>query len=126
MGCFDVKVQHVITINKCEVALVSYTMVTEELINLGYEGDVLSTLDSYDANVSEELISYSNDIFTDQPFYKEDNVKASRVTGPKIPVYVSIVCDINAGIPLYTIDGHLFTINGVGIYVLPVKTTDYE
>lgn len=39
---------------------------------------------------------------------------------------IQVVCDINYGIPLYSPDGHIYTINGVPVYVRTAKVESYE
>lgn len=41
-------------------------------------------------------------------------------------INISVVCDINYGIPLYAPDGSICTIDGKAVYVRSAKTYDYE
>lgn len=50
-------------------------------------------------------------------FKEEDKIKTFNI---------QIVCDVNYGIPLYSPDGHIYTINGVPVYVRTAKVEDYE
>jgi hypothetical protein len=38
---------------------------------------------------------------------------------------ISVVCDIDYGVPLYATDGSVYTIDGVPVYVRRAKVSDY-
>lgn len=41
-------------------------------------------------------------------------------------IKISVVCDINYGVPLYAPDGRIYTIDGKAVYVRSAKLEDYE
>lgn len=54
------------------------------------------------------------------------NIVSSVETEPQLTTFtISVVCDIDYGIPLYTTDGSVYTIDGVPVYVRRARVSDY-
>lgn len=113
-------VKHAYTLN-----LDSYKALLE-LINKGHKDILNIDTIEYTYNISMENNSYNDLLESKQECYNEEKVQAVITPLVKPSLNLSIVWDVDYGEPLYCADGSLFTIDGYVLYVIPVKTTDYE
>lgn len=105
MGCFDVKVSF-----------------RNALINLvhSYKGIIKVYKDLVNIILSANTESPEIEIMFSTPTFEisKEIIKIDTIN-------VSVVCDINYGIPLYAQDGSIYTIDGKAVYVRSAKLIDF-